>query len=276
MIGLIGCGNMGNALVEGIINSGIRKPHEIIVYDQDNTKTRNLQDGLGLKAGADLVSLMQEAREIFLSVKPQDMHVLLLTLKPYLRPEHLLISVAAGLNISFFEACLGKEYKIIRLMPNTPCLVGEGMIVACSNDNVEPEEEQTVIKLLGTLGHVLTLEEQYFDAVTALSGSGPAYIFLVIEALTDGGVELGLKRDVALLLASQTVLGAARMCLATGENPAILKSRITSPGGTTSAGLLALEAGAIRSSFAKAMAAAAQRSKKMGNSNRNQDSKSQK
>ncbi len=276
MIGLIGCGNMGNAMVEGIINSGIRKPQEIIVYDQDNTKTRNLQDSLGLKAAPDLASLMQEAREVFLSVKPQDMHLLLLKLKPFLLPEHLLISVAAGLNISFFEDCLGKNHKIIRLMPNTPCLVGEGMIVACSNDNVEPQEEQTVIKLLETLGHVLTLDEQYFDAVTALSGSGPAYIFLVIEALTDGGVELGLNRDVALLLASQTVLGAARMCLSTGENPAILKSRITSPGGTTSAGLLALEAGAIRSSFAKAMAAAAQRSKKMGNSNRNQDSKSQK
>lgn len=271
MIGFIGCGNMGNALVEGIINSGLRKPDEIIVYDKDSIKTQLLQDKFGLKTAANPASLMQNASEIFLSVKPQEMHGLLKTLKPFLHLQHLLISVAAGLNISFYKSYLGKEQKIIRLMPNTPCLVGEGMIVACSSENVEPQEEQAIIKLLETLGCVLTLDEQYFDAVTALSGSGPAYIFLVIEALADGGVEMGLSRDVALLLASQTVLGAARMCLATGENPAVLKSRITSPGGTTSAGLLALEAGTIRSSFAKAIAAAAERSKEMGEKNRIQE-----
>ena len=264
MIGFIGCGNMGNALVEGIITSGLRKPQGIITYDQDCSKTQSLQDKFGLRVATDPASLLQEAGQVFLSVKPQEMHGLLLTFKPFLRSEHLLISVAAGLNLSFYQAYLGQAQKIIRLMPNTPCLVGKGMIVACSNENVEPQEEQAVIKLLETLGRVITLDEQYFDAVTALSGSGPAYIFLVIEALADGGVEMGLNRDVALLLASQTVLGAAEMCLQTGENPAVLKSRITSPGGTTSAGLLALEEGAIRSSLAKAIVAATQRSKEMG------------
>ena len=271
MIGFIGCGNMGNALVEGIITSGLRKPQEIITYDQDCSKTQSLQDKFGLRVATDPASLLQEAGQVFLSVKPQEMRGLLLTFKPFLRSEHLLISVAAGLNLSFYQAYLGQAQKIVRLMPNTPCLVGRGMIVACSNENVEPQEEQAVIKLLETLGRVITLDEQYFDAVTALSGSGPAYIFLVIEALADGGVEMGLNRDVALLLASQTVLGAAEMCLLTGENPAVLKSRITSPGGTTSAGLLALEEGAIRSSLAKAIVAATQRSKEMGEKTRIKD-----
>lgn len=265
MIGFIGCGNMGSAMVEGIINSGLRKSGEIIVYDQDISKTENFKEKkYGLRVAADPASLLNESSEVFLSVKPQEMGGLLQTIKPLLRPEHLIISVAAGLNISFYEKFLGKEQSIVRLMPNTPCLVGEGMIVVCGNKNVESWQEQSVIKLLKPLGKVIVLEEKHFDAVTALSGSGPAYIFLVIEALADGAVEMGLSRDIAVMLASQTVFGAAKMCLDSGENPSVLKSRITSPAGTTSAGLMALEKGAVRSLFAKAVVNATHRSKEMG------------
>ncbi|MEW5921022.1 MAG: pyrroline-5-carboxylate reductase [Bacillota bacterium] len=264
MIGFIGSGNMGSAMVEGITAAGLREPQELLVYDQDNIKTENLQKKLGLRVANDISSLCRDSTEIFLSVKPQDMSSLLMNLKPFLKVGHLIITVAAGLGIAFYEDCLGKEQKVMRLMPNTPSLVGEGVIAACKNKNVTPEEERGIISLLKPLGRVVSLEEKYFDAVTALSGSGPAYILLVIEALADGGVEMGLDRELSLLLASQTVLGAAKLFLKTGDHPAILKGRITSPGGITSAGLLTLEEGAVRASFIKAVITGARRSKEMG------------
>lgn len=264
MIGFIGCGNMGSALIEGIASAALLQPQELIIYDQDNSKTERLQDKLGLRTTHDLDSLCREASKLFLSVKPQDMQGLLEALRPFLNTGHLIITVAAGLPLAFYEQCLGGDQKLMRLMPNTPSLVGEGLIAACKNINVTQEEERAVIHLLEPLGRVVSLEEKHFDAVTALSGSGPAYILMVIEALADGGVEAGLDRELSFLLASQTVLGAAKMVLVTGEHPAILKNRITSPGGTTSAGLSALEEGAVRASLIRAVAAAAERSKEMG------------
>jgi len=258
---------MGAALVEGIISAGLVDPQEIVVYDQDTAKTDGLQAKLGLKVAQNLSAFCKESQKIFISVKPQDISKLLQLIKPYLNINHLLVSVAAGLKIKFYQDYLGKEQKIIRLMPNTPSLVGEGMIVACKSECVSSEEEETVIQLLKPLGKVLALEEAHFDAVTALSGSGPAYIYLVIEALIDGGVAMGLSRDVAQLLASQTVLGAAKMVLITGLHPALLKSQVTSPGGITCAALMALEDGNIRASFAKAVIVGARRSKEVGSQN---------
>lgn len=263
MVGFIGCGNMGSAMVEGIAAAALLKPQDLFVYDQDSNKTEKLQKKFGLRETNDLPSLCRDCNWLFLCVKPQDMSSLLLLLKPFLRSEHLIITVAAGLPLSFYEEALGKEQKIIRLMPNTPSLVGEGLIAVCKNKHVSQEEEQGVNKLLEPLGRIVSLDEKYFDAVTALSGSGPAYIFLIIEALADGGVEAGLDRELSLLLAAQTVLGAAKMLLVTGEHPASLKNKITSPGGITSAGLLALEEGSVRSLFVKAVTAGVQRSKEM-------------
>ena len=150
-------------------------------------------------------------------------------------------------------------------MPNTPCLVGEGMIVICKNKNVTGEEEKKIITLMKSLGKVVVLEEKLFSAATGLSGSGPAYIFLIIEALADGGVEMGLSREIALTLSAQTVLGAAKMFLQTGEHPAALKNKVTSPGGTTSAGLLALEKGAVRAALINAVIESAQKADMLGN-----------
>lgn len=264
MLGLIGCGMMGSALVEGIVEKGLSKPGDIFIYDIDEKKTNALSHKLKVKAAIDLDFLCRKAKMIFLAVKPQDMKALLLNLKAFLKSHHLLISIAAGLNIDFFEELLGK-LKIIRVMPNAPCVVGEGMSVVTKSDSVSREEEEEVLKLMGALGKVIVLPEKYMDVVTGLSGSGPAYVFLFIEALADGGVEMGLSRDVALLLAAQTVLGAAKMCLETGDHPSALKNRITSPGGTTSAGLLALEEGAVRASVIKAIVEATRRSKALGN-----------
>ena len=158
---------------------------------------------------------------------------------------------------------MGATAKIVRIMPNNPCLVGEGMIVLSKSQSVSEEEEKEVATLIGSLGKVLFLEETYMSAVTALSGSGPAYILLVIEALAEGGVEMGLSWDTALTLAAQTVLGTAKLLLETKEHPAVLKNKVTSTGGTTSAGLLALEEGAVRNAFIKAVIQSAEREKNL-------------
>lgn len=267
MFGLIGCGTMGSALLQGIIAKKLMDKGRVIVFDLDTEKTGNLKEKLGIEVAASPLSLCSQARRIFLAVKPQDMQKLILQIKTVLSPDHLLISLAAGLPVNFFQKQLGQPLKIIRIMPNTPCLVGEGMCIVCKSAAVSDPEMHEIIVLLEALGKVVALEEKHFSAVTGLSGSGPAYIFLVIEALADGGVEMGLSREAAQLLAAQTVLGAAKMVLKTGEHPAVLKNRVTSPGGTTSAGLLVLEEGALRASLIKAVTEAAQREKALSNPN---------
>ncbi len=263
MLGFIGCGTMGGTLLEGMIKNQLVAPEEVVIFDQDSGRMLFFKENLQVNIADDIQSLCQQTPKIFLAVKPQDMKELLLEMKPLLNAEHLLISVAAGLYISFFQEYLGDSVKIIRIMPNTPCLIGEGMSVISRSQTVSEEEEKEVAALIGSLGKVISLEEKHMSAVTGLSGSGPAYIFLVIEALADGGVEMGLSRDVALSLAAQTVLGAAKMFLQTGEHPAVLKNKVTSPGGTTSAGLLALEEGAVRASLIKAVIRSAQKEKNM-------------
>ncbi|NMB41497.1 MAG: pyrroline-5-carboxylate reductase [Firmicutes bacterium] len=263
MLGFIGCGTMGGALLEGIIKKKLVAPEKIIAFDQDFDKLHLLKKNLQIKIAADAPSLCQQAQKIFLAVKPQDMKNLLREIKSSLNSENLLISVAAGLSIGFFQENLTASAKIIRVMPNTPCLIGEGMSVLCSSGEVSEKEEKEIMDLIGSLGKVISLQEKHMSAVTGLSGSGPAYVFLVIEALADGGVEMGLDRDTALSLAAQTVLGAAKMLIKTGEHPAVLKNKITSPGGTTSAGLFALEEGSVRSSLIQAVVRATQKEKNM-------------
>jgi len=263
MLGFIGCGTMGGTLLKGIVEKQLVSPKQIIIFDQDKDKMLFFKENLRVNIAEDLLSLCRQTQKIFLAVKPQDMKSLLLEMKPCLNDKHLLISVAAGLYITFFQEHLGNSVKVIRIMPNTPCLVGEGMSVICKSNSVSEEEEKEIAALIGSLGKVISLEEKHMSAVTGLSGSGPAYILMIIEALADGGVEMGLSRDVSLLLAAQTVLGTAKLLLQTGEHPAILKNKVTSPGGTTSAGLLALEENAVRAALIKAVIKAAQKEKNM-------------
>ena len=263
MLAFIGCGTMGTALLEGIVSNKLEKPEDVILFDKDLFKTQTLERKLGVNIAEELQSLCSKAKVIFLCVKPQDMKKLLLQIKPFLHSEHLLISVAAGLSISFFEEHLNNPLKIIRIMPNTPCIVGEGMSVISTGKNVSQDEESYVKTLIESLGKVVSVEEYQLSAVTGLSGSGPAYIFMIIEALADGGVEMGLSREMAFLLSAQTVLGAAKMFLETGEHPALMKNKVTSPGGTTSAGLLALEEGAVRASLIKAVMESARKAQEM-------------
>jgi len=264
LLGFIGCGVMGSTIIKGILSRKFVVPENISVFDKDGEKTKELEAAHKVKRAPDLLSLCNEANLIFLAVKPHEMESLLIKLKPFIQEKHTLISVAAGLTISFFEKNLGKSRKLIRVMPNTPSLVGEGMSVVSKGSQVTDEEEKQVINLFEALGKVLPLEEKYIDAATGLSGSGPAYTFMFIEALADGGVEMGLDRETALLLASQTVFGAAQMMIESGEHPAVLKNKVTSPGGTTSAGLIALEEGGLRNAAICAVKEAAERSKLLG------------
>jgi pyrroline-5-carboxylate reductase len=267
MLGFLGCGTMGSAILEGIVSKNFIEPEEVAIFDLDLEKTKELTKKLGVNVAPDLESLVRSAETVFLCLKPQDMKSMLHDIKDFLSPKHLLVTIAAGLNIDFFERNLDNinRLKIIRIMPNTPCIVGECMSVICKNKNVSGEEEKKIIALMESLGKVVALEEKLFSAVTGLSGSGPAYIFLIIEALADGGVEMGLSRDTALILSAQTVLGSAKMYLQTGEHPAILKNKVTSPGGTTSSGLLALEKGAVRAALIDAVIKSAQKADLLGN-----------
>ena len=213
--------------MEGIVSKTYRA-EEVLIFDLDPRKTKELTNKLRVSC-TDLETLIRNTQIVFLCLKPQDMKGMLHSIKNFLSPNHLLVTIAAGLNIDFFERHLDNinPLKVIRIMPNTPCIVGEGMSVICKNKNVSGEEEKKIIALMESLGKVVALEEKMFSAVTGLSGSGPAYIFLIIEALADGGVEMGLSRDTALMLAAQTVLGSAKMFLQTGEHPAILKNKVT-------------------------------------------------
>jgi pyrroline-5-carboxylate reductase len=219
----------------------------------------------GAKAAASAALLAKDVDVIILAVKPQQMAAVLSELRPAIKPHHLLISIAAGVRIATLSKGLGENVRIVRVMPNTPCLVGQSASGYCLGPAATAADGVLVGQLLGAVGRAFAVDEKLLDAVTGLSGSGPAFVYTVIEALSDGGVRMGLPRDVALSLAAQTVLGSAEMVLQTGEHPAVLKDRVTSPGGTTIAGLQALETGGLRAALMAAVEAATRRSIELGN-----------
>ncbi len=203
---------------------------------------------------------LQNSDVVFLAVKPQMMQSVLEDLVPHLRPEQLIVSVAAGLTISRLESWLPPGCRLIRVMPNTPCLIGKGACGISRGTSASDADEQLVSTLLSSVGVVEIVAEHLLDAVTGLSGSGPAYVFQIIEALSDGGVKVGLPRDMAIRLAAQTLVGAAEMVLQTGEHPAALKDAVTSPGGTTIAALHEMELGGVRAALISAVEASTRRS----------------
>ena len=263
-IGIIGCGVMGAALLNGIIHSNMIHPTDIMVWDVLPQKIEEMIKQFKVTAAADTKEMFDFPEMVFLAVKPVDMPGVLEDIRDCLTEGHILISVAAGIPIEQILKIVGTEQKVIRLMPNTPCLIGKGMTVVSPGNNVDENELGFVMKLMESLGKVVILEEKLMDAATGLSGSGPAYVFMFVEALADGGVKMGLPRDKALLLASQTVLGAAEMVIQTEEHPSVLKDKVASPGGTTIAGIYALEKKTFRGTVIKAVEAAAKRSKELG------------
>lgn len=262
-IGFIGLGAMGGALVKGLLAGGVA-PAEIVAFDAVKIKLHEVADKFDIKAVLDARAVAVAAKVIFVAVKPQDMKPLLQYIAPVMTDGQVLVSVAAGISIGEIENHFTAKVGVIRVMPNTPCLVGEGAMALSTGGHVTAEALHQVTSWLETLGIVQIVPEKLMDVVTGLSGSGPAYVYLLIEALADGGVLGGLSRVTALELAAQTVLGAAKMVLETGEHPAVLREMVTSPGGATAAALYSLEKDGFRGAVQKAVKKATERSKELG------------
>lgn len=262
-IGFIGIGNMGEALLRGIISSGLISPALISACDINTEKLKRLSDESGINAMGNNLDLVENSDIILIAVKPDTIRDVLSQISTNLHQPKWCISIAAGVTITAIENLLKNGTPVVRVMPNTPAMVGEGMAAICPGTHANDEHISKTQQILRAVGKVIVVKEKLMDAVTALSGSGPAFIFLLIEALADAGVQLGLSRSDAFLMAAQTVLGSSKMVLETQEHPAVLKNKVTSPGGTTAAGLYELECKGVRSAIIDAVVAAANRSKQL-------------
>ncbi len=261
--GFIGCGNMGGALA--LAASEVIKKDQLAVCDSDAEKTKVFTERKKATA-VDLQTVLTDCEYIFLAIKPQGFARLFETIAPTLAKradQFVLVSMAAGVSIAAMEGMLEKPCPIIRMMPNTPVAVGNGMILYCANEGVTEEQIQGYLNGLSHAGKLDRIPESMIDAAGALSGCGPAFVYLFAEALADGGVECGLPRDKAQLYAAQTLLGAAQMLLETGKHPGELKDAVCSPGGTTIAGVHALENGAFRATVSNAVTAAFEKTAKL-------------
>lgn len=263
-IAFIGGGNMTEALVSGLLKTGQVAPAQIIATDIRPERLEYLARSFSIRVSSDNARAVSGAHMIVLSVEPQILDEVLRGLTPSLDPDVLIVSVAAGYPLSRLNRVLARTGRSVRAMPNTPSIVGRGATALALSPDLSPQDIARATALFESVGSVTVVEERLMDAVTGLSGSGPAYVFLIIEALADGGVKAGLPRPVAAALAAQTVLGAATMVLETGLHPAELKDRVASPGGTTIAGLHALEQGGLRAALMSAVEAAAARSTELG------------
>lgn len=262
-IGFIGGGSMGEALLTGILKSGLALPGELYVSDVESSRLNYLQDKLGINTVISNEALVDSAGIVVLAVKPQVIPDVLREIALLPLKAKTFFSIAAGITTSFIESFFSKPVAVVRVMPNAPCLVGEGISAICPGKYAGQEDLEKARVIFSSVGKVVVVKENLFDAVTGLSGSGPAYMYIILEALTDGGVLMGLPREVAKVLSTQTMLGAARMVLETGEHPAKLKDMVTTPGGTTIAGLFALEEGELRATLMEAVEAATERAREL-------------
>lgn len=263
-IGFLGTGRMATALATGFIRELVTTD-QLLGTDPAEASRQQFQDSVGAECRlSDSVDVLAKADVIFLAVKPQMMQTALEGLSPQLSESPLLVSIAAGLTIRTLESWLPKGARMIRVMPNTPCLIGRGACGVSRGTAATADDEELVGALLRSVGIVEIVPEKLLDAVTGLSGSGPAYVFQIIEALSDGGVKVGLPRDMATRLAAQTLAGAAEMVLQTGQHPGALKDAVTSPGGTTIAAIHEMERGGVRAALINAVEASTQRSIELG------------
>ncbi len=263
-IGFLGAGKMATALAKGFVRAEIVLPREIIAGDPHEVARKHFAAELGSKVATTNREVARFARVLILATKPDQAPAALAEIRAIFSEDHLLISIAAGISNARLEGALPLGARVIRVMPNTPALVGAGASAFAPGTNATAADGAIAAKLLSAVGAVFQVKESLLDAVTGLSGSGPAYVYQFIEALSDGGVASGLPRDVATRLAAQTVLGAAKMVLETGQHPGALKDQVTSPGGTTIEGLHELEKGQLRATVMNAVRAATEKSKKLG------------
>ncbi len=263
-IAFIGAGNMATALIRGLLKAGAARPEDVIAADPHPEQLARLSSEFGIATAADNRAAAALADLVVLSVKPQVMQAALDAIAPAIDGSKLVISIAAGVPIAHIAEQLGQGTRIVRAMPNSPALVGAGATALAAGSHASDADLAMARALFDSVGITATVGEQMLDAVTGLSGSGPAYIFLIIEALADAGVKMGLPRQSALRLTVQTLLGSARMLQETGLHPAQLKDQVTSPGGTTSVGLHTLEAGGLRTTLINAVENATERSRQLG------------
>jgi len=250
-LAVLGCGNMGSAIVRGVIEAGVFENEELLGYDVVQEKAGRLEEELGIRA-----------ERILIAVKPQNMRELLEQLRGLVGKDKLVISIAAGIRTEFIEGVLG-EIPVVRVMPNTPALVGEGMAAVCCGRFAGDSEAEIAEKIFGALGKVIRVREEQMDAITALSGSGPAYLFFLIEIMEEAARSLGIEPEKAQLLARQTALGAAKLAVEAGEDARELRRQVTSPGGTTEAAFKVLEEAGVGEIFVRAIQVAARRSEEL-------------
>jgi pyrroline-5-carboxylate reductase len=263
-LGFLGAGNMSEALIKGILHAKVLPPERILASDVKAERLAQLQKAHGIRTTSDNHALLRESDVVVLAVKPQAIDKVLTEIGDDIRRDQLVISIAAGVPIDALEARLPPGSRVVRSMPNTPATVQAGATAVSGGAHAREDDVRVARELFEAVGRVVVLDETLLDAVTGLSGSGPAYVMLIIEALADGGVKVGLHRDTALLLAAQTVYGSALLLLETGEHPGRLKDMVTSPGGTAIAGLHTLESGALRKTLIDAVETASRRAAELG------------
>jgi pyrroline-5-carboxylate reductase len=264
-ISIIGAGNMGEALVSGLISSGSSRPGNIICTDVRENKLSSVKEKYGVVVMTENLKAVEASEIIIYAVKPQIIASVLKETSPCLNMSKLIISIAAGVPLAAIESCLQKELRLIRVMPNIAAFVKESASVVAAGVNATQEDIKLSMAIFDSMGKTIFLKENVLmDAITGLSGSGPAYIFLIVDALADAGVKVGLSREDSLFLSTQTVLGAAKLLMETKEHPGRLKDMVTSPGGTAIAGIHTLEKGGLRTTLINAVEVATHRSRELG------------
>jgi pyrroline-5-carboxylate reductase len=263
-VGFLGAGNMAGALIKALLQAHATPPERILASDVREDRLEQVRREYGVGITADNAEVVKFADVLVLAVKPQVIDRVLPVIAANLRKETLVITILAGVRLAAVEARLPPGARLVRAMPNTPAMVLAGATAIAAGTYASKEDMRTAKDLFDTVGRTVTLDETLLDAVTGLSGSGPAYVMLMIEALADGGVKVGLHRETALLLAAQTVFGSAKLLIETGEHPGRLKDMVTSPGGTAIAGLHTLESGGLRRTLMDAVENATQRAGELG------------
>jgi pyrroline-5-carboxylate reductase len=262
-VAVLGAGKMGSILIGAFLQSGLFRPEQIVATVQHASSANALAERLHVHTTTDNIAATRGADIVFLGVKPPTVAELIEQIRPSLSAGTLLISFAAAVKTGAMEAAAGLEVPVVRAMPNTPAMLGAGMTALCRGRYASEEHLEIAASLFRSVGRTALVDEKHMDAVTGLSGSGPAYLYVIVEALAEAGVKVGLPRDIATLLAAQTTYGAARMVLETGEHPALLKDAVTTPAGCTADGLLQLEEGGMRVTLIKAVMRATERARQL-------------
>ncbi|MFU0824502.1 pyrroline-5-carboxylate reductase [Clostridium sp.] len=262
-IGFIGCGNMASAIIKGIVKSELISPEKIIASNPSSGKLNKIKEETGILITNDNLEVAKFSKILFLSVKPNKYKDVIYEIKDSISDDVVIVTIAAGISIRNIEEYFGKDVKVVRTMPNTPALVGEGMSVLSPNELVTKNEMEEVENIFKCFGKIEVMEESYIDIVTSLTGSSPAYVYMFIEALADGAVLMGLPRAKAYKMAAQAVYGSAKMVLETGKHPGELKDEVCSPGGTTIEAVYSLEKDGLRGAVIEAMKKCTEKAKKM-------------